>query len=512
MSERRKSIVIIGAGLGGLFTGAILAKEGFEVTVLEKNATIGGGLQSFRRFGETFDTGMHVVGGMRPGGNIWRICRYLGIADKVKLMDVDDDCTDRLFFAEDRKSYTIAQGREGFVESLARHFPHEREGLERYADAVLRIADNTDLFNLRPSTGTLSLFSGSSDFLMAATDFIAQFISDPKLRAVLAYMNPLYGGRPGQTPAYVHAIISTLYIHGASRFVGGSSRFADLLEEVITSNGGKVVEGDGVDWIEVKDRHVDFVRTKKGIVYSADHYISAIHPCTLLRLMDEKAFPKAFRERLNSIPNAHSAFSLFIKLKPGTFPYINHSEYYMTRYADVWNFSRTDRPWPLGFLFMTPPEECSVGCDSCSASKALVTAPMPFEMVAQWENTTVGHRGSDYEGWKEEKAAALLRQVEDLHPGFGECIEAVNTASPLTIRDFYGAKDGTICGFSKDCRNIALSQLPVVTKIDNLLLTGQNNNLHGFCGVPLTAINTCETLLGMNYVINKINSCAASKS
>ena len=137
---------------------------------------------------------------------------------------------------------------------------------------------------------------------------------------------------------------------------------------------------------------------------------------------------------------------------------------------------------------------------------------MPFEMVAQWENTTVGHRGSDYEAWKEEKAAALLRQVEDLHPGFGECIEAMNTASPLTIRDFYGAKDGTICGFSKDCRNIALSQLPVVTKIDNLLLTGQNNNLHGFCGVPLTAINTCEALLGMNYVINKINPCTASKS
>ena len=187
--------MIIGAGLGGLFTGAILSKEGFEVTVLEKNATIGGGLQSFQRFGETFDTGMHVVGGMRPGGNIWRICRYLGIADKVRLMDVDDDCTDRLFFAEDRKSYTIAQGREGFVESLTRHFPHEREGLERYVDAVMRIADSTDLFNLRPSTGTLSLFSGSSDFLMAATDFIAQFTSDPKLRAVLAYMNPLYGGR-----------------------------------------------------------------------------------------------------------------------------------------------------------------------------------------------------------------------------------------------------------------------------------------------------------------------------
>ena len=86
-----KTAIIIGGGLGGLFTGAILAKEGLRVTVLEKNATAGGGLQSFHRFGESFDTGMHVIGGMQPGGNIYRICEYLGILDQVKIKDVDAD-------------------------------------------------------------------------------------------------------------------------------------------------------------------------------------------------------------------------------------------------------------------------------------------------------------------------------------------------------------------------------------------------------------------------------------
>lgn len=510
-------VCIIGGGLGGLFTGAILAHEGCEVTVLEKNVTIGGGLQTFRRFGQDFDTGMHVIGGMRPGGNIWRLCRYLGILDRARIRDVDDDCTDRIFFAEDRKSYIMAQGRERFVETLARQFPHEREGLRRYTDAVLHIADSTDLFNLRPSAGGPSLFTSAPEFLMAATDFIDHYVSDPRLRALLAYMNPLYGGRPGETPAYVHAIISTLYIEGASRFVGGSSHFADLLAGVITANGGSVLPADGVEWVEVsKDggrRHVEYVRTRKGSVHTADRYISAIHPCTLLKLMDENALPKAYRERINSVPNAFSAFLLFIKLRPGTFPYINHSEYYMKHYADVWNFNRDDLPWPLGFLFMTPPEEFlgSSGqptkdgeLGTVYSNKVLVTAPMSFGKVRKWENTTVGHRGADYEAWKEERAAALLQQVEDLHPGFRDCIEAVNTASPLTIRDFYGAKEGTICGFSRDCRNIALSHLPVVTKIDNLLLTGQNNNLHGFCGVPLTAISTAEAILGTNSVLNKI--------
>lgn len=499
----KHSVVIIGAGLGGLFTGAILAREGFQVTILEKNATIGGGLQTFRRFGENFDTGMHVIGGMQEGGNIRKICRYLGILDQVQVKDVDDDCADRLFFAEDQQYYTIAKGRDGFVRSLAESFPAERENLGKYVEAVLALSSQVDLFNLRPSGGTMTLFTHSGDFMMPADAFIAKYINDRRLRSVLAYMNPLYGGRPDFTPAYIHAIITTLYIHGASRFVGGSSRFADLLASVVTSRGGQVLPGDGVEWIEVSDRQVDFVRTRSGKQYQADYYISDVHPCSMLQLMDERAFPKSYRNRLNDIPNTHSAFALYIKLKPETFPYINHSEYYMTNYDDVWQCSRTDMPWPLGFLLMTPPEDHQ----GPYARKILVTAPMPFEMAAQWKDTTVGHRGADYEAWKEQRAEELLAHIENIHPGFRQCIEAMNTSSPLTIRDYYAVKEGSICGFAKDCHNIVLSQVPVVTKIPNLLLTGQNNNLHGFCGVPLTAINTCEAILGTNYIINEINRC-----
>ena len=92
-----KSVVIIGGGLGGLFSGAILSKEGLKVTVLEKNAIIGGGLQSFKRFGELFDTGMHIIGGMRKDGNIRRICEYLGIWCKLHLKDTDIDLINRAY-------------------------------------------------------------------------------------------------------------------------------------------------------------------------------------------------------------------------------------------------------------------------------------------------------------------------------------------------------------------------------------------------------------------------------
>lgn len=495
-----KTAVVIGGGLGGLFVGAMLSKEGLRVTVLEKNKTIGGGLQSFKRFGEVFDTGMHVVGGVGPGGNIMRICRYLGIADKAKFRAVDSECSDLLYFAEDRATYKLQNGKEGFAESLSRYFPDERSNIANYVKALFEIAGSIDLFNLRPSR--LVPLVQSDLFIMSANDFIAKYLGDRKLRSVVAYINPFYGGRRDETPAYVHALISVLYIEGAYRFEGGSLHFAHLLESVITRAGGEVVSGDAVNWVEVSNKHVEYVRTCCGKRYEGDCYISAIHPCALFNIISPGAFPKSYIERLNSIPNAYSAFSLYIKLKENTFPYINHSEYYMARYDDIWECGDSRKPWPLGFLMMTPPEENQ----GAYSNKILITAPMLFDDVLRWENTTVGKRGEDYEQWKRERADQLLALVEELHPGINQLIEDVNTASPLTIRDFFGTKGGAISGFSRDCRNITLSQVPVVTKVRNLFLTGQNVNLHGFCGVPLTAISTCEAILGQNYIINRINA------
>lgn len=297
-----KSAVIIGGGLGGLFTGAILSKEGVDVTVIEKNAILGGGLQSFVRFGEVFDTGMHVIGGMQPGGNIRRICEYLGVFDKVHIKDVDPETTDTLYFAEDKKSYHISQGKTEFVNALSKDFPAEKENLTAYVDALYNIVDELDMFYLKPSADFI--FVHSEEFMMAANDFISKYIRDPKLCNILAYMNPLYGGRKNMTPAYIHALISVLYINGPSRFAGGSYLFANTLRDCIIENNGKVICGDGVKAITTEDRMVTGVRTEKGFEFTADWYISAIHPCTLFKLMeDPSVFPKAYRNRLNEIPN-----------------------------------------------------------------------------------------------------------------------------------------------------------------------------------------------------------------
>lgn len=96
--------------------------------------------------------------------------------------------------------------------------------------------------------------------------------------------------------------------------------------------------------------------------------------------------------------------------------------------------------------------------------------------------------------------------MERLYPQLRDAIDEVVAGSPLTIRDYFNTPEGSMYGNIKDCNNFALSMLPVITKVPNLLLTGQNVNLHGICGVPLTAVSTAEVVVGHNTIIEEINN------
>lgn len=496
MSEK---VIIIGGGLGGLFTGAILAKEGYEVTVLEKNSIIGGGLQNFKRYGETFETGMHILGGLQQGGNVNKILTYLGIEDLIETRMDDSDCITEIKYLSDGKTYHFASGRDGFVKSLSQEFPDEADNLKAYIDELYKLADEVDLYHLRPDN---EMRVHSDNFMKATDVLIAEYIKDEKLRDVLAYVNPTYGGVKGHTPAYIHALIQILYIEGQSRFVGGSQQLANALKSVVESHNGAVYANKEVLKINVVDRVIQSVETTDGSIYVADKYISAIHPCTLLELMDEGSFPKSFTRRLQSIPNSYSAFTVYFVFKENKFPYLNYPAYIQDDYGQAWEHADDiENNWPRGFMYITP-------CDKDQgkyASKMIINCLMKFDYVKQWEDTTVGRRGKDYYEWKLEMENRVIAQMEKVYPDFRDCIKAVFSSSPLTIRDYYHVKEGSLYGFRKDCNDIALSHIMVNTKVSNLLLTGQNVNLHGICGVPLTAVSTVEMMIGRNAIRNKIN-------
>lgn len=500
MSMEPTSVIIIGGGLGGLFTGAFLGKEGLKVTILEKSHTIGGGLQCFHRGGTIFETGMHILGGFRKGHNLYRICSYLGILNKLEIKDTDLHAMDSVTYDEDGRTYVLPSGKEAFTQYLKDMFPAERKNIQAYMDALYAIAQEVDLFYLRP--GGHGMPTHSEDFLMPADEFIAKYVSDRRLRDLLAYMSPMYGGVAGHTPAYIHAMINVLYIDGSSQFVDGSQQLADSLADLIKENGGEVRAGDGVEKVEVLDRKVTKVITHAGKVYTADWYVSDVHPCTLFQLTGEGAFPRHYMQRIQNIPNSYSAFTLFIKFKPGKQPYVNHPRYYQDHYGSVWQLGDFhEESFPAGFMYITPPTRQQ----GPLATRMVVNCLMPFDAVRQWENTRVGRRGKEYEEWKKRLETKLLDKLESLHPGFKESIKMCFSASPLTIRDYLGVKEGSLYGHLCDCKNLLASQMPIATKVRNLLLTGQNVNLHGICGVPLTAIQTAEGIVGYGKILEKIN-------
>lgn len=496
----KNDVVIIGGGIGGLFAGAFLAKNGLTVTILEKNSIIGGGLQCFHRKGKIYETGMHVMGGFEKGGSLTKICNYLGILDILNIQHVPCGCMDEIMYDIPKTQYNIPSGREAFVNYFSELFPEDANGIKEYVDEIYRLTEEVPLFYLKEAQHSLTVHS--EKFTWAANRLINHYVKNPKLQEVLAYLNPLYGGIENHTPAYVHALINVLYIGGASRFVGGSQQLADALKSVIEAHEGKVLAGKEVSDISVTDKNINYVKTSGGDLYEGTWYISAIHPTELIRLVPQGTFLRGFVNRLNEIPNSYSAFSLFIDLKPDKIPYINHICYYMSDYGYMWNQHKVSEDvWPKGFMYMTPPDPDQ----GKYASRLLVHCIMDYSEVDKWAKTGVGKRGADYYNWKEERVEQILSKLEIPLPGLREAIDNVYAASPLTIRDYFHTKNGAIFGYRKDCENLIFSQLPVYTKVKNLLLTGQNINLHGICGVPLTAINTAEAILGVNTLVKKIN-------
>ncbi|MGO2359479.1 MAG: phytoene desaturase family protein, partial [Mesonia sp.] len=83
MKNNTYDVVVMGSGLGGLVSALILAKEGYKVCVLEKNNQFGGNLQTFVRDKKIFDTGVHYIGGLGKGENLYTYFKYLGIMDKL---------------------------------------------------------------------------------------------------------------------------------------------------------------------------------------------------------------------------------------------------------------------------------------------------------------------------------------------------------------------------------------------------------------------------------------------
>lgn len=491
-------VVIVGSGLGGLVCGYILSKHGYKVIILEKNAQIGGCLQTFSRAGVTFDTGMHYIGCMDTNQILYRFFDYLSLLDDVKLRKLDETGFD--IISTNGNQYKYAMGYDNFVEELSSSFPSERQHIQNYIKRIRKIASESPLYNLQEINKNVLL--NTESVKTSVNDFIESITTNKVLQHVLIGNMPLYAGTKDKTPLYIHALISNFYIQSAYRIVGGSDSIARSLENSIKRFGGEVLTKAEVVKFNCSSEKVTAVELSTGEIIEGKNFISNIHPEATVDKLDTPLIRKAYRERISQLENTISNFTVYIKFKKDKVSYLN-SNFYHYNSSDVWQCADyTSENWPLNYLYMHQAPDIHTGY----SEGALLISYMRFDDVAQWTNTTVGKRGESYKVFKERKSQQLLASLEKSFPGIMSNIESYSSSTPLTYRDYTATKDGSMYGVLRDKNFPTQTLVSQRTRIPNLFMTGQNINSHGILGVTIGAIITCSEFLGVNTIIKDINS------
>lgn len=487
-------VVIIGSGLGGLSCGVILAKNGYDVTILEQQRQPGGCLQCFTRRGVKFETGMHFIGSAGEGQTLHKLLHYLG-AD-VPLSPLDADSYEVISL--NGHHYQFASGRENFINKLVEQFPSEREELNKLCDLIEHVSNASSLHSLKHTENDQAVDARYQ--LISINQVIEEYISDPTLRNVLVGNLPLYAAEKDKTPFSTYAFVMDFYNQSSWRIIRGSEQIANSLIATLNKYRGEVICGKKVVHVECNETHATGVRCEDGSIYPADIVIADIHPARLLELVDSPLLRPAYRKRIHILPNTIGSFSVYLDFKDREVPYMNHN-FYGYRQDTPWGCENyNDEDWPRGYLYM----HFCCEANQKYAKSGVILSYMHMADVEKWADTYIGHRGSDYELFKKEHAERLLDVVEKDFPDIRRHLAHYYTSTPLTYRDYTGTEGGSMYGIAKDINLGPAGRVHHRTKIPNLFLTGQNINSHGILGVLVGTMVTCGELLTSERIFNQI--------
>ena len=458
-------VLIIGSGLGGLECGALLAKRGFKVLVLEGSNQPGGCMQSFRRGGLHYDTGLHYVGGLAQGGAMHEAFAELGLLD-LPWQRMDEDF-DHVIIGG--RHFAFHQGYDAFVEGLAKDFPHQREALQSYVQRLQNIT--------------------AEDMDVCAYDYLQETFSDELLLNVVSAAAMKTELRKESLPLFNFAHTCSSFIESSWRLKGDGNVLVRKLIGTIEEVGGEVRTNSKVVRLTETDGRISSAICADGQTYEAEYFISDIHPAVLCDLLEGcPSVRKAFRRRMTFGENTCGMFTAQLSIKPESLRYFAHNVFVYDK-PNVWTMTEENDPVKGVMISARVPED---GSDNLRQIDLLT--PMPWHECQAWAETKVGRRGEDYKAFCQQKTKECIRLAEQYIPGLSEMVEQCYTSTPLTYRDYLGSPEGGAFGMRKDCRCSMLSFHSVSTPLPNLLLTGQSIILPGIEGVTMTAFETCRKI------------------
>ena len=464
-------VLIIGSGLGGLECGALLAKRGFRVLVLEGSNQPGGCMQSFRRGGLHYDTGLHYVGGLAPGQVMHQAFAQLGLLD-LPWQRMDEDF-DHVIIGG--RHFAFRQGYEAFAEGLAKDFPHQREALHSYVQRLQNItADDMDI---------------------CAYDYLRQTFSDELLLNVVSAAAMKTELRRESLPLFNFAHTCSSFIESSWRLKGNGNMLVNKLISIIREAGGEVRTNSKVTRLTETDGRIESAVCADGQTYKAEFYISDIHPAVLCELLEGcPTVRRVFRRRMEAAENTCGMFTAQLSIKPGALRYFAHNVFVYDK-PNVWTMTEENTPVKGVMISARVPEDSS---DDLRQIDLLT--PMPWHECKAWAETRVGRRGEDYNAFCRQKTEQCIALAEQYIPGLHDMVEQCYTSTPLTYRDYLGNPEGGAFGMRKDCRKSMLTFHSVGSPLQNLFLTGQSIILPGIEGVTMTAFETCSKITRDNAI------------
>jgi phytoene desaturase len=299
------SVIVIGAGIGGIATAAHLAQRGMQVTVVEKNHWPGGRCDHMIRDGHRFDTGPTLL--VMPLVYEAEFAS-LGISMREKLDLQRVDPTYHLVFDDGKQLALTSDMRamweqletfqtgsfQGFLRYMNEGRRHYDLGMEKLVDRDFRTI--FDFFTL----SNIALFFRLKALVPHYRN-MSTYFTEPRLKAAFTFQDVYMGLSPFEAPSTFSLMPYSELAHGVWYPKGGMYKIVEALMDLARQSGVEFLFNAGVDRIEIDKSQARGVILADGRHLEADAVVANAD----LPYVYQNLLPKdSYSERL-----AHKNFS-----------------------------------------------------------------------------------------------------------------------------------------------------------------------------------------------------------
>jgi phytoene dehydrogenase-like protein len=461
----RYDVVVIGAGLGGLTAGAILARAGRKVLVIERSNSVGGAASSYKS-GDLFVEGsLHETGDPHdPRDPKHPVLTRAGVIDAVKWIpsgafyEARGGPLDRPFVMPD--NFDAAR------RALTERFPESRAGIhqllgemERIASAMGAPAPDQDASS-DPSEALLARLKlipeAADDWQLSLAQKLTQLFGDNEaVKCALAANLCYYHDDPATLWWIFFAAAQGGYLGSGGRFVqGGSQRLSSALARAVKLAGGDVLVRRVVSDIalDAQGRAGTITHTARDgsdpKVVEGLRIVSNAAPAAIAPLLPAAAAKHLTANYAHRTPSI-SLFALTLGLSkpPREFGVSAYSTQLlpreMTHLSDFAKGAALMVDEPGGRM---PPMSIVdySAIDSGVPGPLYVLSIFGPDLLSNWDS-------SDIEGYREKRARwqqAIAQYLDSYYPGLANSVAASSFNTALSVRQYLNAPHGAVYGFA----------------------------------------------------------------